>query len=253
MKCGSPRAGQSGSCGFSLIELLVVMGVISVLLAAAVPAINGLQGGGEFTRGVDELALVLRQARAHAVSRNTYVWVGISEESASGGTSSQEPPFSGKGQVVLATVASVDGTRILEDGAEPAVIPSARLRPVGRVQKIPRIHLADVGAPTGAGDAQRLEARPEAPYTGDGAERLRVSSESALKAPHPFQVGGYTFYKTIRFSPSGEVTLHGASAPGRLGEIGILPARGDQVLTASPNRAAVQIAGLSGNVRVYRR
>lgn len=239
--------------GFSLVELLAVMGFMSLLLAVTVPAINALKGSGDFSRGVDEVALALNQARAHAMAKNTYVWVGFYEESATGGASSALPPFSGKGQVVLATVASVDGTRIFEDGAAPATLPADRLKSVGRLQKISRVHLADVGAPTGTGESHRLDARPDAPYAGSEAENNRISSDSTLKSPYPFQAGSYTFHKTIRFSPSGEVTINGATLPKRLGEIGILPANGDQVMTSSPNVAAVQFSGMGGNVRTYRR
>jgi type II secretory pathway pseudopilin PulG len=249
----SPRREKKSSCGFSLIELLAVMGFMSLLFAVTVPAINSLKGSGNFSHGVDEVELALNQARAHAMARNTYVWVGFYEESATGGTSSALPPFSGKGQVVLATVASVDGTRIFEDDATAASLPSDRLRPVGRLKKISRVHLADVGAPVGTGDSHQLDARPDAPYAGADADASRLSSDSALKTPYPFQSGAYTFHKTIRFSPSGEATINGAAIPKRLGEIGLVPANGDRVAADSANAAAVQFSGLGGNIRTYRR
>jgi hypothetical protein len=229
------------------------MGFMSLLLAVTVPAINGLKGGGDFTRGVDEIALALNRARTHAVTQNTYVWVGFSEESPLGGNGGGTPPFAQKGQVVLSMVASVDGTKIFEDDAAPANLPDSRLKPLGRLQKIPRIHLTDVGSPNGTGDARSLDGRPDAPYTGDDPEASRISSTSSLRTPFPFMMSGYTFYKTIRFSPSGEATINGQAVPKRLGEIGLVPAHGDKVDPAAANQAAVQFSGIGGNIRTYRR
>jgi hypothetical protein len=147
----------------------------------------------------------------------------------------------------------VDGTRIFEDDATPATLPSDRLKPVGRLKKISRVHLTDLGGPVGTGESHRLDARPDAPYEGADADASRISSDSALKTPFPFQQGTYTFHKTIRFSPSGEASINGSATPKRLGEIGLVPANGDQVAADSANAAAVQFSGMGGNIRTYRR
>jgi type II secretory pathway pseudopilin PulG len=240
--------------GFSLIELLAVMGFMSLLLAVTVPAINSLKGSGDFTRAVDEVELTLNMARTHAMARNTYVWVGFYEESASAGSGGASiPPYEGKGQVVMGMMASVDGTKIFEDDAAPAPLPEDRLRPVGRLQKISRVHLADVGAPSGTGDSHALDGRPDVPYADADGEASRISSDSPARTPFPFVQSGYTFHKTIRFSPSGEAVVNGATVPKRLGEIGLVPVHGDQVADSSANAAAVQFSGLGGKIRTYRR
>jgi len=247
------RARLQEDRGFSLVELLVVMGFMSLLFAVTVPAINSLKGSGEFTKAVDEVELTLNRARTYAMAQNTYVWVGFYEESAvSGSNGNAVPPYTGKGQVVLSVMASVDGTKIFEDDATPASLPASRLKPVSRLQKISRVHLADVGAPAGTGDSHTLAGRPDSPYSGDAPEASRISSESAGRTPFPFDSAGYTFHKTIRFSPSGEATINGAAVPKRLGEIGLIPANGDQVQTSSGNLAAVQFSGIGGSVRAYR-
>jgi len=243
------RIGQSA---FSLIELLTVMGFISILTALTVPAINGLKSSGEFSKGVDEVAMTLNRARAHAIAQNTYVWVGFFEESSmSVAVADQVPPFTGKGRVVMATVASKDGTTIFENGASGSMLPSVRLSPVGRVTKISSMHLSDVGSPSG-GDERKLDGRPATPYTDSDSASCRISSTSGAKTPFPFQTGGYTFYKTIRFSPSGEATINGSPQPRRLGEIGLVPTAGDVVREEQSNVAAIQFAGISGNVKTYR-
>lgn len=239
--------------GFSLIELLAVMGFMSLLLAVTVPAVNSLKGSGDFTRAVDEMELALNRARTYAMAQNTYVWVGFYEESGAGGSGGASlPPYAGKGQVVIGMMASTDGTKIFEDDVTPGNLPDSRLKPVGRLQKISRVHLTDVGAPSGTGDPHALAGRPDAPYAGADAEANRISSDSAQRTPYPFAMSGYTFHKTIRFSPSGEATINGAAVPKRLGEIGLVPARGDQVASLEANLAAVQFAGIGGSVRSYR-
>lgn len=241
------------SPAFSLVELLTVMGFMSLLVAVTMPALNSLRGGGDFTRGVDEVALTLNRARTLAMTQNTYVWVGFYEESASASGGGELPPYSGRGQLVLGMVASVDGTRILEDGAAPAALPDDRLRPLGRLQKIARVHLTDVGAPAGTGGEDTFDGRPGAAYEGADAAAGRISSESAERTPFPFSLGNYTFHKTIRFSPTGEAVINGAPTPRRLGEIGLTPAQGDHVAAGQTNLAAIQFSGMGGNVRTYRR
>lgn len=245
--------GRPVSRGFSLIELLAVMGFMSLLLAFSVPAVNALKGSGDFSKAVDEVELTLHRARTYAMAQNTYVWVGFYEESAVAGSSGAVlPPYNGKGQVVMSVVASVDGTKIVEDDAAPGNLPASRLKPVSRLQKISRVHLADVGAPAGTGDSHTLSGRPDAPYAGGDAQASRISSESAERTPFPFEMSGYTFHKTVRFSPSGEATINGAAIPKRLGEIGLVPANGDQVQASPANVAAVQFSGIGGSVRAYR-
>lgn len=236
---------------FSLVELLAVMGFMSLLVAVTVPAVSGLKGSGDLNRAVDEVTFALNRARAHAMTQNTYVWVGFVEES-SLAPSASVPPYTGKGTLVMAVMASTDGTAIFEDGAPATPLPEARLKPLGRMFKVANVHVTDLGVPSGTGEAHKLDGRPSAPYTDADDEACRISSESGQQTPHPFQMSGYTFYKTIRFSPSGEVTINGAPVPKRLGEIGLVPAHGDQVAANPSNVAAIQFSGIGGNVRVYR-
>lgn len=238
---------------FSLIELLAVMGCMSLLLAVVMPAVNTLKGGADFTQSTDNLALTLDRARNYAISKNTYVWVGFYEESATAtAPSNTPPPYSGTGRVVLAIVASVDGTPIFDANADAGMLPAERLVALERIQKISGIHLADVGAPIGNADGRHLDGRPGAPYTDEDAPSTRLSSADSQTTPFPFQIAGYHFYKTIRFSPSGEAAVNGSLIPKRVIEIGMRPTQGDQVID-SRNLAAVQFSGLGGNVRVYRR
>jgi len=236
------------AAAFSLIELLVVIAIILIMSALAVPVMNSLRGAGDLTTAAYDVAGILERARAHALAHNTHVWVGFYEENA--GTTaptSTLPAYPGKGQVVVGTVASLDGTRIFPDGATAATLPASRLTAVDKIVKIQNLHLMDVGTPAG-GDSKTLNGRPAEPYSDDNN---RISSESADKTPFPFTIQDYTFSKTIRFSPRGEASINGQDLK-RIAEIGLRPTRGSVVDLNTPNVAAVQFSGISGNVQIYR-
>src|ERR1700756_2997675 len=89
---------------FTLLELLVVIGIISILLVAIVPAFTTIKGSEDVGTAAYTISDTLQQSRTYAVAKNTYVWVGFFEESLT------SPGTSGIGRVVLSTTFSKDGT-----------------------------------------------------------------------------------------------------------------------------------------------
>ncbi len=242
--------------GFTLIEMLVVIVILGILLSIAVPAFQSIQRNGNVTRAAYNIADTLEAARAHAMAHNTYVWVGFYEEDVmSLVPTNVQPPFTGKGRVILATVASKDGTKIFDDDDTSATLPADRITQVGTLVKVEQVHLADLGAPAG-GDTKTLDGRPNLAYTNPGPPNdhfSRISSESADKTKFVFTAQGYTFYKTLRFSPHGELNINGVSDFKRVVEIGLKSTRGPVVETTNPNVIAIQITGIGGNVKLYRK
>ncbi len=95
----SAKLGFTRNPAFSLIELLVVMGVIVLLVALSAPTLVDIARGQGMRRAVSELSGVLEEARINAMATSTWTWVGFSERVTDGSS-----------ELVVAVVASLDGS-----------------------------------------------------------------------------------------------------------------------------------------------
>jgi type II secretory pathway pseudopilin PulG len=248
---------------FTLLEILVVITLIAILLIAIIPAVTTLKPAGDLTTAAYTISDALQQARTYAMANNTYVWVGFYEEDINATSATNAaPPYLGKGRVVLASVASKDGTSIFGANDPSASLPSTQLVSVGKPIKIENIHLTDVGAPPSptpvpAPPADRLDSRPDWPYTnaaGVGADHFnRINSESPDKTKFTFTTQNYTYYKTVRFNPRGEANINSTYSLKVLAEIGLRPTHGNIVDANTLNVVAIQFSGVAGNLKIYRR
>ena len=110
--------------GFTLIELLVVMAILVLLTAAAGPAFNAIMAARGVDSGASNVADFLEMARTEAVTRQTYVWVGISGTDTSGNQTLQ-----------MAAAFSVNGSGV--DTSSTNVRPFTRLLQVQNVAFTP--------------------------------------------------------------------------------------------------------------------
>jgi prepilin-type N-terminal cleavage/methylation domain-containing protein len=251
---------QRSRSAFTLIELLVVIGIIAILMVLIAPAFTNMKSAGDVTDAAYTVKGVLDTARTYAKANNTYVWVGLYEENTTATTpTNNNPAYPGKGRVLLAIVASKDGTKIYQDTDPSASLPSDRISQVGKLVRIEGVHLTDIGNPsptpnpTPAPDT--VAARPYTPYTeGSPFDHFnRISSDSTDTTLFRFTAQSYTFYKTIRFSPRGEANINSTYTLKHEGEIGIKPTHGTAVDTNSPNVVAIQFTGVGGSIKIYRR
>src|SRR5215472_9483559 len=95
---------------FTLLELLIVVGIIGLLLALIAPAFTSIKGGTDVTSAAYTIKGALDTARTYAKANNTFTWVGFMEVDASQNPS-VSPQVIGIGRVAVAIVASKDGTR----------------------------------------------------------------------------------------------------------------------------------------------
>jgi Tfp pilus assembly protein FimT len=209
---------RAASGAFTIVELLVVTGIIALLLVLVVPAFTNIKSAGDVTSGAYTIKGVLEQARSYAMANNTYTWVGFA---GSIGT-----PVTG--QVSIAVIASTDGTSS-GTGAQ-----------LGKLIQLQNTHIGDTGVPSNNGT--EFESRPNVPPA------YRISS--AGSGP-PFTLQQTTFTRWVRFSPRGEALVSGATQIARYVEVGVLPTNGSTL--ATPNIVAIEIGGSGGSLKIYRR
>src|SRR5438477_7803057 len=92
-ECGRRRSG------FTLLELLIVVGIIGLLLVLIAPAFTTIKGAGDVTSAAYTIKGALDTARTYAKANNTYTWVNFTGSVGTNVT----------GQVQLATTASTYG------------------------------------------------------------------------------------------------------------------------------------------------
>jgi prepilin-type N-terminal cleavage/methylation domain-containing protein len=156
-----PRSGRRSSVyGFTLLELLVVVGIIAVLMVLIAPAFTSLKSGGDVTSAAYTIKGVLDTARTYAKANNSYTWVGFFEEDISSAT----PGTAGTGRLVMSIIASKDGTMLYTGNLTNNVVldqpTPCPLIQVGKLVKIDNMHLKGFTAPTGTTPPDRFDTRP---------------------------------------------------------------------------------------------
>ncbi len=71
----NPRRGAAG--GFSLVEIMIVMVIIAVVLALAIPSIEPMMKGSKLTTAADNVRFRLSEARARAIADNRAVQIRL--------------------------------------------------------------------------------------------------------------------------------------------------------------------------------
>src|SRR5207237_7774132 len=137
---------------FTLIEMIVVTGVIAILMVLVVPAFTNLKSAGDVTSAAYTIKGVLEQARTYAIANNTYTWVGFYEEETTATTpTNAQPPYPGMGRLLLAVVASIDGTTKCQDPnsttSNRVPLTASLIKQIGKLVKVENIHMTDIGPP----------------------------------------------------------------------------------------------------------
>jgi prepilin-type N-terminal cleavage/methylation domain-containing protein len=212
---------RSARGGFSLVEMLCVLGVISLLASMTWPAIVGMVSGNRLTNNAYQLRGIVQEAREAAMANHTYVWVGFYSSNTSEG-------------VPLLTVATLVGnsglTTDLQTGNytqanKPAILKNAKLAAATAYTVLPGV---------------------------DSTDNTDVSTQGyTFNMAIPSNASA-TFSDVIVFGPDGQASLPQTStgALQLVQCIGVglngLPASGSHIPTA-----AIQVRGLSGQVSVF--
>ena len=262
---------------FTLLEMLVVMGIIATLMVLVAPAFTNLKSAGDVTNAVYGIQGLLDNARTYAKANNTYVFVGFAEVDSSV-DSSVNPQVTGNGRVAVAVVASKDGTRHFQyatsgqgsdwqsnyaDSSKPEYR-GGHLVAVGNLQRYENLHfLVDFGSWTQAAHPTSNMAR----FQPSNTTYTLGNSGSSSVTPFTWPLGSplasgyqYRFNKVISFDPQGVAriaTATNADEVTTVMEIDFQPSHGTAVPAAPTNQdvgnhAVIQIGPPSGANRVYR-
>jgi prepilin-type N-terminal cleavage/methylation domain-containing protein len=246
--------------GFTLLELLIVVGIMGLLLVLIAPAFTTIKGGTDVTSAAYTIKGVLDTARTYAKANNTYTWVGFKEVDVSK-DSSVTPQNSGIGRIAMAIVASKNGTRGYDTTLNPQPTPfawtpnppgynnGANLVAVGKLQYLDNVHLA--GALTTAGNM----ARPSV------SSNYIIGLAPASVTPFDWPLGSalnggqYSFQTVINFDPQGVARIQYSNNTSTISpytEIDLQPTHGTTVDTNNRNVVAIQLGGVGGNATIYR-
>ena len=282
----APASGRSRANGrrtafsaFTLVELLVVVGVIVIMMTLAVPAFNSIRGGTDFASEVYDIAGTLDQARAFAMANNTYVLVGIMEANGGLGTNAT-PQLSGTGRVAIAIIASKDGTRpyqYLIDNSRSNNTPnlaapgSASITGSGnnyvavtKLTNFSNIHIVDLqgfgpqAGPTPPSTGNM--ARPAVSQYYDVADSIDCVSAISFGWPLGTEINGtpapqYSFAQqagsgvVIEYDPEGSARIITTSGPGGSPLLDAIPAEIDIGFEPCRGAAAtIPISGMNGEI-----
>lgn len=194
--------------GFTLIEMLIVIAIISILLTAAGPVFDRLSASQSPAAVASAVSGQLERARSHAIAKNTYVWVRL-------GSVLEEP-----NDFFIGVYESLDGTNS----------PTAA-KGIWNAPRFPDMKLSN--------NLDGSFIRPSVPVANQASAAAWIRFTPSGEA---WFIPGKTSEKRVGLKPPTD-----AGTLARFTEIGLQPTRRGTVPdSAKRDVAAVHLAGLTG-------
>ena len=283
-----PRASSKSARAFTLLELVLVTGIIVIVIGFIAPAFTGIKGGSDVSKAAYDIVGTLELARAYAMRNNTYVFVGLTEVDDSVDPSvmpqvtTTDNPY---GRVALAAVASKDGARHFQyatanqgadwqanyvDSTKPEY-KGAHLTALTKIQRFENLHfLVEFGSWTQAAHPASSMARSLPSASGTWSYSLgspKCVSVIAFTWPLGSVLNDgyqYRFDKVIVFDPHGVARIQNNSNSDDItqrleidlepshGTIVTNPAAGPRTNQDVGNLVVIQFDCMTGASRVFR-
>ena len=225
------RPLRATTAGFTLTEMLVVIGIISLLTGLCVPVIKSIAGSGQTSTAIGRLAGTYELARAYAMSSHTYVRVGLAN---------LPPAQTGGGAPAVAVIiiAATDGS--LANDTATGMADNTKWTTVDKSLILSNLWNYDTLNST-------------AP---DTSTDLKPSGTDIVSFTRPVgSLGAQSFTAIVQYNPAGEARVLKAEAA-RYIKIGVdQPVQPSSPATANRNQDPfmLRLSGINGSVTVLRK
>ncbi len=219
--------------GFTLVELLVVIAILGIMMAVVAPSLPSMLGAKAIGKAANEVAAVLERARAEAMSRRTYVYVGFLNSTNAAGNS----------ELRIGAAASLDGT---------SNTTTANLRALTRVLPVENIQMTDLsGLPPSL--SQKATKKDPGLTNTDFVSGFTFRLPTIYDPTSKKSFKGFEDAPVLIISPQGELLPDAASfsfLPSA--SIGLIPTRKGEAIKNSSDGAIVTYRGGSGRIEITR-
>lgn len=222
-----------GNRGFTLVELIIVLGIILMILGFTAPAVVGILRGRKVEQALSIVSDVLERARIEAVTQNTYLWTGFLNVLPADSVSGQD-------ELWILTFKSKAGESRISDPA--TILPFGPLRRVEGSNLVNKDKLP--------GNLSSLMKEASTDFNAEAA------SSKALKWAGAGSSGSKNFDRLILFTPRGEALIETGNAelppPQSYLWLGLSKTSQGAVASNEKDCAALSVSGLTGRVLVVR-